>query len=123
MTFCTDTDLLNWEPNLPKEASFAAQTLISGQGDLAGTVFTIGAGSLTDAHVEVGQVLVLSGLIEGCFPIVAVNSATGLVVSTLYDDPETELDGVIGTATGLGFAIRTFWPQRKVVSDLLLQAA
>jgi hypothetical protein len=29
----------------------------------------------------------------------------------------------VGTAIDLGYVIRTFWPQRKVVSDLLTRAA
>ena len=28
MTFCTDIDLLHWEPNILRDAAFASQTLI-----------------------------------------------------------------------------------------------
>lgn len=127
MTYCTDQDLLLWEPNLFRDAVFASQALIAGTGDLAGGTFTIASGSLTDAHVEAGQVIVLTGAVEGCFPIVSVDSATQLTLSVMYDGlfPD-EGDGEpspVGTAAGLGYAIRTFWPQRQIVSELLRAAA
>src|SRR5205823_4969157 len=127
MTFCTDIDLLHWEPNILRDAAFASQTLISGTGNLAGTTFTLASGSLTAAHVTVDEVIVLTGATQGCYPVVSIDSATQLTLSTLYDGLfPTSGDPVAsppGTATGLSFAIRTFWPQRRVVSELLLQAA
>jgi hypothetical protein len=126
-TFATDLDLLHWEPNIFRDAAFASQQLISGTGDLVGTRFTLSAGSLIDAHVAANHVIALSGEIAGSYPIIQVNSATELTLSVLYDGlfPD-EGDGVaspVGSASGLGFAIRTFWPQRSVVTDLLLRAA
>ncbi|MGB7159663.1 MAG: hypothetical protein WBD40_16470 [Tepidisphaeraceae bacterium] len=127
MTFCTDTDLLHWEPNLLREASFASQTLLTGTGDLAGTTFTIDAGSLASSHVTPTQVIVLTGGTSGCYPIVSVDSATQLTISTLYDNlfpvGGSGVASPVGSAVDLAFAIRTFWPQRRVVSDLLLAAA
>lgn len=132
MTFCTDTDLLHWEPRLPSEAAFASQTLISGTGDLVDTTFTAVAGvaSFIDANVAADQIICLGpGTITGCYPIVSVNSATALAISVLYDGlfptaaGATPEPGLIGTAANLPFVIRTFWPQRRVVSDLLLQSA
>ena len=127
MTFATDIDLLHWEPNILKDAAFASQTLLSGTGNLAGTVFTIASGSFTAAHVASDMAIVLSGSVAGTFPIVSVDSATQLTISTLYDglfptsgDAEAS---PIASANGLTYAIRTFWPQRRVVSELLLQAA
>ena len=131
MTFCTDTDLLHWEPNLLREAAFASQTLLSGAGDLAGTTFTVDAppgASLLAAHVAADQVIVLTGGTSGSYPIVSVNSATQLTLSVLYDGlyPVGGIPGAAspaGSALDLNFVIRTFWPQRRVVSDLLLAAA
>ncbi len=127
MTFCTDIDLLHWEPNILKEATFASQTLLSGNGDLAGTAFTIASGSFTTAHVTDGLAIVLSGDVEGTYPIVSVDSATQLTLSILFDglypDEGDAEPTPIATATGLSYAIRTFWPQRRVISELLLQAA
>jgi hypothetical protein len=131
MTFCTDTDLLHWEPNLLREAAFASQTLLTGTGDLAGTSFTVdgpvGAPSLLAAHVTTDQVIVLTGGTSGSYPIVSVDSATQLTISVLYDGlfpvSGAGVASPIGTADNLSFAIRTFWPQRRVASDLLLAAA
>jgi len=130
MTYCTDTDLLHWEPNLLHEAAFASQTLLAGTGDLAGTTFTIDGpvgASLTAAHVTPTQVIVLAGGTSGSYPIVTVDSATQLTISTLYDGlfplSGSPTPSPVATAADLGFVIRTFWPQRRVVSDLLLAAA
>jgi hypothetical protein len=130
MTFCTDIDLLHWEPNVLRDAAFASQTLISGAGTLAGTTFTLDAGSFTAAHVTPDQAIVLAGTLSGCYPIVSVDSATHLTLSTLYDGllPADGGGGApvaspVGSEGGMTFAVRTFWPQRRVVSELLLQAA
>jgi len=128
MVFCSDVDLLYWEPDVLKEAALASQTLVNGTGDVAGTVFTASTGaSFVDQKVEAGQVIVLTGAVAGCFAITAVSDATNLEISVLYDElfPESgdAPPGVgVGTASGLGFVIRSFWAQRKVVSDLLMQA-
>jgi hypothetical protein len=127
MPFCTDTDLLHWEPNILKDAAFASQTLLSGTGNLVGTAFTITSGSLTADHVQAGQVIVLTGAVAGCFPIASVDNTTQLTLSVLYDGLLPE-DGSgtaspVGTATGLGYTIRTFWAQRRLISDLIQQAA
>ncbi len=125
-TYCTDTDLLCWEPNLFIDAMFTSQTLLEGTGDLAGATFTIDAGSLEASHVAAGQVIVLAGGTTGTYPIVGVATDTQLVVSVLYDglfpvgaspDPSP-----IGAATDLSFAIRTFSPQAKVVSDWMMRS-
>jgi len=127
-TFCTDIDLLHWEPTLLREAQLASQTLLAGTGDLAGTAFTISAGSFEDAHVDAEQVIVLAGSINGCFPIVKIESPTELTLSVLYDglfpdDPETEVvASPVNTISGLPFAVRTFWAQRNIVSEFLLRA-
>lgn len=124
--FCTDSDLLLWEPNLLSEAAIAAQTLIAGSADLAGTTLTLSSGALIDAHVEADQVVVLGGAISGCYPIVSVDSATAMTLSILYEgvagDAEPKVPSGIGSATGLTFSVRTFWAQRRVTSELLGQA-
>ncbi len=127
LTFCNDIHLLHWEPNVLRDAAFASQTLISGTGNLAGTAFTIASGSFSAAHVAQDQVIILTGATAGSYPIVSVDSATELTLSVLYDglfptsgDP---VPSPPGTATGLTYVIRTFWPQRRIISELLLQAA
>src|SRR5437764_11408978 len=102
MPFCTDTDLLHWEPNILKDAAFASQTLLAGTGNLVGTAFTITSGSLTADHIQAGQVIVLTGAVAGCFPIASVDNTTQLTVSVLYDGllPESGAGtaGPVGTA-------------------------
>lgn len=128
MVFCSDVDLLYWEPDILKEAALASQTLDSGTGDVSGTAFTASTGaSFIDQKIEAGQVIVLSGTIAGCFAIAAASDATNLEISVLYDDLFPEVGAAppgvgVGAASGLGFVIRSFWAQRKVVSDLLMQA-
>jgi hypothetical protein len=127
MIYCTDVDLLHWEPNLFRDAAFASQLQLAGTGDLNGTTFTLDAGSLAAAHVAANQVIVLTGTVSGSYPIVSIDGATQLTLSVMYDGlyPETGagVASPVGTALDLGYAIRTFWPQRKVVSDLLTRAA
>jgi hypothetical protein len=129
MTFATDIDLLHWEPSLFSEASSVAQTLLAGTGTLAETSFTISSGSLTDAHIEPGEVIALGASINGSFPIVSIDSATSLTLSVLFDqlfpdsgDAETE-PPTPASGSDIAFSIRTFWPQRRIVSELLIQAA
>lgn len=127
--FATDTDLLHWEPGLFIDAAAAAQTLLGGTGDLAGTLFTVASGSLGDAQIAPDHVIVLGVPIDGCFPVLKIESDTELTLSVLYDqlDPnsqEADPDPVSpGEGTDVPFHIRTFWPQRQAVSDQILQAA
>src|SRR2546429_6261983 len=85
MVYCTDVDLLHWEPNIFRDALFASQLLLSGTGNLAGTTFTLASGSLSSAHIAPDEVVVLSGALAGSFPIVSIDSATQLTLSVLYD--------------------------------------
>jgi hypothetical protein len=125
MIYCTDIDLLQWEPTVFADAALAGQTLIAGSGDLAGTAFTIASGSFTAAKVAAFGVIELSGTVAGCYPILEVPDATTLTLSTLYKPWPEEAPGeagLIGTATGLGYVIRTFAPQAGIVSEMLGQA-
>jgi hypothetical protein len=125
--FATDIDLLHWEPNVMIDAAGAAQTMLAGTGDLAGTIFTISAGTLASAHVTSDHAIVLAGDVAGSFPIIHINTATELELSVLYDDlyrDDAPADPCSpGAGNDLNFFIRTFWPQRQVASELLLQAA
>jgi hypothetical protein len=129
MLFCNDVDLLYWEPDVLKEAAFASQTIGVGAGAVSGTTFSMTSSSPTfiEQKVAPGQVIVLSGALAGCYAITGVTGAYVLEISALYDDlfpdsgPPPAPVG-LGVASGLGYAIRTFFAQRKVVSDLLLQS-
>jgi hypothetical protein len=127
MIFCNDVDLLAWEPDVLKDAAFASQALATGTGDLAGTTFTVTTGGALGAQaVEAGNVIVLTGTVAGCFPIVGVTGDTTLELTVLHEDPFPDTGTATpvspGAATGLTFVIRTFWAQRKVVSELLEQS-
>ena len=127
MTYCTDIDLLHYEPNIFRDAAFASQLLMAGTGNLAGTAFTIASGSFTAEHVAAGHVVALEGAVAGCYPVVSVDGATQLTVSVMHEglfpDAGAGVASPVGTATGIAFAVRTFWPQREVVSALLRRAA
>jgi hypothetical protein len=127
MLFCNDVDLLHWEPAVFLDAAVTGQLLLSGLGNLAGTSFTATSGSFATNHVVEGNVLLVSGTIAGTYPIVAVNSATNLTISVLYDGLYPDSGPAVPTPTvtlsGLSYAVRTFGAQRKVASDLLLGAA
>ena len=117
MTFCTDADLLAFEPALAGEAAFASQTLLAGTGLLSGSTFTISSGSLATSHVAQDMIIVLDGAVSGCYPIVSVNSTTALTLSALHEN--LPLPASVGSAADVPFAIRTFWPQRQIVSEML----
>lgn len=130
MPFCTDTDLLYWEPGLFRDAAAASQVLVSGIAGVSGTAVTVaGVPPLADAGVRPLGVIQFSGTaLSGCFPIVSVDSDTDLTISVLYDglfpaDGSAGTPAHVGVAAGQAFAVRTFFPQRQVVTQMLLQAA
>jgi hypothetical protein len=127
MTFATDIDLLHWEPNILKEASAVAQTILTGTGTLSGTTFTTDTNLLNDANVTAEHAIVIGPPVDGTFPISAVTADDTLTLSILYDQlyPDQGSPDPWQGASGsdLTYHIRTFWPQRRIVSELLLQAA
>ena len=128
MNFCTDVDLLRWEPSLPRDAVFASQTLAAGAGDLAADLFTVVDGpSLIDQRIEPGMTLTLTGAVAGCFAILEVIDAAALRCSRVHpglfpEAPAVPESAPVGAASGLTFAIRTFSAQRQIVSEVLRQA-
>ncbi len=59
--FCTDTDLMLWEPHIASEAAFSTQTLLATTGSVSGTTLTIASGSLLTSRVRAGYIACLSG--------------------------------------------------------------
>jgi hypothetical protein len=128
--FCTDVDLLHWEPNIFRDAAVSAVLLLSGKADLQGTELTCtwksnGCDTLPK-NINVDDVVVLAGEISGSFPITAV-SGPRLTISVLYDglfpDRKDGSTGPIGTTRDVAFSIRTFTAQRQCISNLMLAAA
>jgi hypothetical protein len=128
MIFCRDVDLLYWEPDVLREAAFGSQTLMAGTGNLAGPGFTpTTGGAFTNQHVVAGNVITFSGAAVGTYAITLVDGPFTLYLSAIYDElfpttgtPPTPVASQ--TANGVAYVIRTFWAQRRVVSDLLMQA-
>lgn len=130
MTFATDTDLLAFEPDIARIASFVSQTLLTGTGTLAGSTLTIASGSLFSAGVLAGQLIVLNEPILGTFPILEVPDATTLIVSSMHqsitNDPAVPRPPARPTGTeddAITFQVRTFWAQRSTATDLILHSA
>jgi hypothetical protein len=121
MTFATDVDLLQYEPNLFVEAAFASQTLLTAAADLDGTTLALSEGSLDDSRIEAGMVVAVSGGVNGSFPVVSITDATHCEISVMQSGLgyEPVRSAPVASAAGLTVSFRTFWPQRKVVSDLL----
>lgn len=124
--FCTDIDLLHWEPTIFRDAAFVSQTLLSADNaSLSGTTLTLPGGLVGDeAEIASAAVACIGGTVDGCFPIASVDSPTQLTISVLYDalfDDPSVPSRPGADLTGLPVTLRAFWPQRKVVSDLLLQ--
>lgn len=120
MIYCTDIDLLKWEPNLFRDVSFAGQKLLAGTGTLAGTSFALSTGSFLSSHVAEGMVIVLDGTVKGSYPIVRVEDVMLLTLTVLYDGI---LPSPAGQADAVPFSIHTFSPQAQLVSAMLDFAA
>ncbi|MEZ0267731.1 MAG: hypothetical protein ACAI43_23615 [Phycisphaerae bacterium] len=131
-TFCTDSDLLHWEPDLLDDAALLTQLLLTGTGTLTdSSTFTTGVspGFNLLTGIEAGQVIVLGEPVNACFPIVERVNDTTLRVSTVTSElfPESgelppQLLGCT-SAADVPYTIRSFWAQRSVVSAFMLAAA
>lgn len=123
--FCTDTDLLRWEPTIAADAAFSSQTLLSTTGTISGTTLTLDSGSFTAAHVLASFVACVTGAVNGCFPIVSIDSSTTCTLSAMYDgvDATPPLPVSPGAASDLAVVVRSFYPQRRIITDLLMRMA
>lgn len=124
MLFCTDADLLLWEPNLAREASFASQTKLTTTGSIAGQKLTLDSGSLTSAGVAVDDIVAVEGDLTGCFPVIGIESSTicdlTIVTENAYEGGQPT---PLPSASGLDIRFCAFYAQRRVVSDVILSLA
>ena len=94
--FSDDVDMVRYEPILFGELCFANQVLISGEGGtLSGTTFTVAGVDFEAAQVSDGCVIYLrsaDGVIDGCYEIVSVDSATQLTVSVVRADSSVKME-------------------------------
>lgn len=134
MPFCTDTDLLSYEPLLFRDAVAAAQTLLAGTAAVDGTLVTLPAPGPVAASVVAGDVITFTGTaLAGCYPILGVGADSTLTISVLHQGvyPEEAVTAgdvlpspsLVGSAAAQPFVIRTSFPQRRIVSQMILEAA
>lgn len=103
--YCTDADLLKWEPRLAAEAADAAQTLFNGLAEFDRA--TLALAPLDPACTHASAVGAIAVLDDGeCFTI---------AWSCRPDAMRAPRD--------LRLAVRTFAAQRRIVSDLLARIA
>lgn len=112
--FSSDIDILKYEPALFGQLHLPWQVLAAGTGaSLAGTTLTDAAADFTSASVQAGNVVYLQsadGALDGAYEIVAVDSATELVVSVLRSDDAAE-PVAPPQAGDIAYRIGTFGPQ------------
>ncbi|MCC6659579.1 MAG: hypothetical protein IT437_01705 [Phycisphaerales bacterium] len=115
----TDRDLLALEPNLFRDAGWAGQRLVYGQGNVAGTTLTLTSQdvNLTDAGVAPGHVAGVGGT---PYEITAVLSATTATISRLRDADDAPL--ITPTPmTGQVVEVVTLRPQIALVEHQVLR--
>ncbi len=123
-TFSKDIDLLRWEPVLFGELALLSQRLCEGSdGAIAQTTFTSVAADFTACDIQPGHVLCAHNAdysLQGCYEIVAVDSATQLTVSILRAD--TDAPTIAPPAgTDLQFHISSYAPMAHEIAESLLQ--
>jgi hypothetical protein len=118
-----DTDLLVYEPALFRLWKIDHQQRgKGGNGTLNGTAFSAAGVDFSAAGVQGGDVVYLSsidGMIDGCYEIVEVVSATQLTVSMLRA-VETDVPIAVGVGNNLIWRISSFAPQRALAERMLL---
>jgi len=112
--FCSDADILKYEPVLFGESHLPGQVLTSGEnGSLSGTTFTAVGADFVSAQVPTGGVVYLrsaDGLLDGGYEIVSVDSATQLTVSVVRS--QSGDSAVAPPAAGdISYRVSTFAPQ------------
>lgn len=118
-----DVDLLVVEPGLFKTWRIEHQQRgKGGDGVLNGTAFSAAGGNFVNAGVQAGDVVTLAsidGMIDGCYEVVGVVSATQLTVSVLRaDDGHAAIP--VGSGNSLIWRISSFAPQRALAERRLL---
>ena len=118
-----DVDLLVYEPGLFKVWRVEHQQRgKGGDGVLNGTAFSAASGNFVNAGVQVGDVVTLAsidGMIDGCYEVVGVVSATQLTVSVVRADA-TLAAIPVGSGNSLIWRVSTFGPQRAMAERRLL---
>ncbi len=114
--FASDRDLLVFEPALLRDVGWAGQRVLSGTGTVGGSTLSIGTGSLVDAGVDRGSVVLFDGL---ALEVIERLSATDATVSLM----RSSADGaVLVPPGGVGrpVAAYSFGPQIEIVHRQVL---
>lgn len=114
--FAKDRDLYVLEPGLHKDVAWFGQRLINAVGSLSGTTLTMTTGSLVDAGISAGHVVLFDGV---PMEVVSVESATQATVSLMRGDVSgVAIGGVSGTNRSV--VVYGYGPQLGVVHRQVL---
>jgi hypothetical protein len=116
--FTTDRDLLALEPALFRDATWTAQRLLTGTGDVTATTLTLTAqdNDFESAGVDAGAVVLIDGV---PYEVIERTSATVVSISRLRDAASDPVRPA-SPATGVPVSVFTFGPQRATVHQRLL---
>ena len=121
MYFCSDVDLMAWEPAIFLEAAFAHQAIVKqAAGTLTGTALVMSAATLGDvAAGMVASVETADGSLTQLLEIVSVADASHATVSALRGRGS---DAALAPLTGgsVKVTVVSFRPQIAAVGDGLL---
>ncbi|MFG0299846.1 MAG: hypothetical protein ACF8K1_09630 [Phycisphaerales bacterium JB047] len=114
--FSQDRDLVVHEPGLMRDVGWAGQRRLSVQGSVVGTQLTLASGSLEDAGVSAGHVVVFDDV---TLEIVSVDSATTATVSLMRGDVSGAAVPPIA-ASNRSVVVYDFSAQRAIVHTQVL---
>lgn len=125
MTFCTDMDLLYYEPDLFTSAAAVSQGIVSGSGVLTGANLAT-VENLSSRPVAPRMVAVLSGAVAATLVLAEVSPPYQMTLSVLHEglfaDEDAPTPLAVGVNGQVSYIVRSFWAQRSIVSELLLAA-
>lgn len=114
--YCTDTDLLRWEPALFIEAAFVSQSLLISDGTFDGSVLRLGRSAWFDvARVCPGHVALIQNGPTVARPILSIDEPTVATVGIADRHPRP--------AENVRVTVRTFAAQQRIASELLTRMA
>ena len=121
--FCSDADILKYEPVLFSDLYFGGQVVAEGAGaSVAGNVFTAVGADFLNCGIAAGGVVYLwreDGAVAAGYEVVSVDSGEQLTLSAVR--VEGEAGSLNINAEGLSYRISTFRPQAAESSVVLCE--
>jgi len=111
--FSSDVDLLKYEPAIFGDLYLAWQVISKGaNGAVSVTTFTSTGAKFVTSKVSIGDVihLLATGILDGIYEVVSVDSETQLTISALRED-SADAAIALPTATNIAYRICTYRPQ------------